>query len=44
LAPVRGAVSRASIIFCYDVPGKVFRKDKTQNYYGYRGQAAKPYR
>ena len=44
VAPVRGTVSRASIIFCYDEQGKVFSKDRTQNYYGYRDQPVRPYR
>lgn len=43
VAPVRGSTSRAAIVLCYDDPGKVFSRDRTQNYYGYRDRPANPY-
>ena len=43
VAPVRGDVARAAIVFCYDEPGKVFSRERTRNYYGYRDRPAQPY-
>ncbi|MBX3191379.1 MAG: 2OG-Fe(II) oxygenase [Labilithrix sp.] len=43
VAPVRGGTARAAIVFCYDEPGKVFSRDRTRNYYGYRDRRANVY-
>jgi hypothetical protein len=38
VASVSGTTSRGAIIFCFDEVGKVFSKEDTKNYYGYRDQ------
>jgi hypothetical protein len=34
--PVGGGRDRVSVIFAYDIPGKMFTKENTKDYYGYR--------
>ena len=43
VAPVRGPGFRAALVIAFDEPGKVFSRDQTKNYYGYRDRPASPY-